>query len=354
VSGRPPADRRAAFTLVELLVVITIIGILIGLLLPAVQSAREAARLAQCQNNLKQIGIACAAHLGTAGHYPSDGWGYQWVGDPDCGMDAKQPGGWVYNLLPQLDQKMLHDLPLDQTQGLTRPALVSQMVGAPLGVLNCPTRRRLTASPQSGGLMDHTGAGSATPNGCKTDYAASGGDAYVDSGTAAGNVTSPWGNSGGPTSYSQGITATSGYFASLSQIPTGVIYPASLISVIPDGATYTYLVGEKYMNSDGYYAGTDPGDNYNAYNGDSINLIRFAGTGQTPASVGSYTFQPHQDISGTTNPATFGSAHANGFVMVFCDGSVRVMSFAIDLTTHGYLANRQDGKLIDDAILQNN
>ena len=100
----------AGFTLVKLLVVITIIGILIALLLPAVQAAREAARRAQCSNHLKQLGLAMHGFHEANGALPSGGWGYRWAAHPDRGVGVDQPGSWLYSILTHLEQQPLFDL----------------------------------------------------------------------------------------------------------------------------------------------------------------------------------------------------------------------------------------------------
>ncbi|MGC8639631.1 MAG: DUF1559 domain-containing protein [Isosphaeraceae bacterium] len=96
-------SRPQGFTLIELLVVIAIIAVLIALLLPAVQSAREAARRAQCTNNLKQLGLAISNYESANGSYPPGA--IQWQVSPmDCAMPMKQYSLFLL-VMPQMEQQ---------------------------------------------------------------------------------------------------------------------------------------------------------------------------------------------------------------------------------------------------------
>jgi hypothetical protein len=99
---------------------------------------------------------------------------------------------------------------------------------------------------------------------------------------------------------------------------------------IVDGASNTYLVGEKYIGPDWYTTGEDLGDNMAALVGDNENVSR-------------WTFLPAcQDIPGYMGRWRFGSPHAAGFQMAFCDGAVKMMDYAMDAKIHRAYGNRKD------------
>ncbi len=156
--------------------VIAIIGILIGLLLPAINAAREAAQRMQCQNNLKQTGLACINHVSTHGIYPTGGWGFFWTGDPNRGFKEAKPGGWVFNILPFLEFNSLHEMGSNGPSGSA-----AQMAGAtlrcktPIPALHCPSRRpaKLYPSPWNGTFIAYN-ANDNDPNNnvlSRSDYA---------------------------------------------------------------------------------------------------------------------------------------------------------------------------------------
>ena len=169
------ARAPAGFTLVELLVVIAIIGILVALLLPAIQAAREAARRTQCTNQLKQLALAFHNHHDTHKHLPTGGWQFGWLGYPDYGYGKNQPGGWMYNILPYIEEQNLHDIGKGATTVAAIRAATKQRVQSPFEGMNCPTRRRANVYPfiSSGVTFALTDDFSVCS---KTDYAANVGD----------------------------------------------------------------------------------------------------------------------------------------------------------------------------------
>jgi len=288
---------RAAFTLIELLVVIAIIAILIGLLLPAVQKVREAAFRAQCQNNLKQIGIALHSYHDTNNRLPNSRRDYYQT--------------WIFDLMPQLEQGNLYSQWVTTANYYNQPAAVRTTA---VKVFFCPARR----APGTPTINDlpQGGTGSAAP-GVATDYACNVGNASGDYwwNTPTNNPCN------GPFHMRDDWSGAS---------PAAPRF-GRRFAEITDGVSNTILIGEKHVRLSAMYD-ANAGDGA-SYNGDYGNSQRGAGVGMTLAR------------SPTDSGNIFGSYHTASICQfLFGDGSVKAISTTIDGTTLGYLATIADGQ----------
>ena len=141
--------KSAAFTLVEILVVITILGILMAMLLPAVNSVRELMRRTTCKNNLAQIGKAAQQHLAVQGLLSLQRLGLQLDRGCRSWIRGRQPGGWIFNILPYAGLDMIHDT----AKGLLfDPSAVNPT--PPSSLFNGPTLTPISPPTKSSALAE--------------------------------------------------------------------------------------------------------------------------------------------------------------------------------------------------------
>lgn len=345
--------QQLGFTLVELLVVIAIIGVLVALLLPAIQAAREAARNAQCKNNLRQIGIAMLNYESSNKTFPAGGWSFRWMGDPNQGVGARQPGGWIYQTAPFLEQNALTYIGGGLTGAQLRQALVQQASVA-IPIFNCPSRRPAIPYPAAEPLLYNCDPPEYS---AKSDYGANGGHAVsFGSGLPYPNATLTDCKEGFPRCQWQNGEAW------LAQNWTGIVgdHSGARVAQITDGTSRTAAAFEKWVFIDYYEIATkdppekggsdNPGDNGSMYCGYDQDTVRAIGGSYDNSGKpqGNLPRRDTEGANGATYKTSAGSAHPSGINLALCDGSVDSYTFDIDPLVWNGLGGRDDGDWVTD------
>jgi prepilin-type N-terminal cleavage/methylation domain-containing protein/prepilin-type processing-associated H-X9-DG protein len=348
---------RSGFTLIELLVVIAIIAILIGLLVPAVQKVREAAARTQCENNLKQIGLAAMNYESTYKRLPPGGlvspnavnvnpqytfstvdpaMGGPYTGtlafllpyveqgnvynrlDPGLFKFGTTNGAWAYNTAPFDFQS---GVPANLVNGTGYPLICNSFI--PTYV--CPSDsadQPVGATYPNGGIID--------------GYWVDQGSIWID--YVGDNAQYPQFGSGlGPSNY----IGCAGYRGTASPSPysPGPYYQNSKTKIvsIKDGTSNTIGFGETF-------AGNPWGANGRDFR------LSWMGAGSMPSAYG----LPAGGPSDPTHWYTFGSAHTGVVQFAFCDGSVRPIASGIPANSSNtqyllfqYAAGANDGVPVD-------
>jgi prepilin-type N-terminal cleavage/methylation domain-containing protein/prepilin-type processing-associated H-X9-DG protein len=328
-------NRRAGFTLIELMVALGIIGILIALLIPAVQAARETARRAQCLNNLKQIGLAIANYTNSSNYFPASSYisrdsrylGYPWI--PCSGPKDRS---YLVGLLPYIEQQDAYDAFNSQLAIIGPEQLTASSTH--FSTFVCPADSEAWRSHKSD--MNHL----LRPPRSLPDVIA---DAMF------------WPSSYAACASSRGGSAIEDVFQNCrrsefwQQNTNGCI--PSCLHIIPaavtDGLSNTMVVAEKSLTTRlrAYEGVTDRSENYAWIVGEEI------ATSFT-ATYGPNVFKYIKSYDTWSEPAM--SQHPGGVNVLMGDGSVRFVKDTVDTTTDTRkkgvwqrLASRNDGMPIE-------
>lgn len=315
---------RRAFTLVELLVVVAIVGALVALLLPAVQASRESARRAACQNNLKQYVTAVHEYHDAFEVLPS-----LYNGPEDLSTGATiglDTFSWQSVVLPFLEQRTLHasiDFKIYATDPANQP-----VVNALLPIARCPSTPR--TSPTARGLWYGRSRFNVDLTAATTDYAAS--EGYYDG-------------------YTKCIPGTWGEFEPTDDYLNTPRIRLISFKDVEDGLPQTALILERAALPDHYFNG-----------GAAVELHSppqyrtYGNVGLWAISAESLTnhlrTRPAVPIVGGDNLQGLYSFHPGGAYMALADGSVHFLGGDVDADLVIALVTRDGGELVDSSRFQ--
>jgi prepilin-type N-terminal cleavage/methylation domain-containing protein/prepilin-type processing-associated H-X9-DG protein len=354
-----PGRWRGAFTLVELLVVIAIIGVLVALLLPAVQSAREAARRTQCLNHLKQHSLGCLNFENTRGHIPKGNYATGvW---PEGGNVS-----WMFVALGYVEAGNLYQDVVNS--GSLTNAINRGILPAAPKIIRCPSDQFERNNPRHSSYVGSTGpqcnnppAGCPAPfqlhcNGQVVDLSTNVAPPPLDPPTHPGYEPSVTHGSTSVTKDARGMFARGHTAANVPGNPPGA--PMIRLADVTDGTSNTLFIGEtlpeqcEFMRSSGALGVGWAGGN-NVAQGQTIQPINWKidRIGNIWPGFVSCGCDPSTNPSGDKarcimNWAVtwgFKSNHSNGVNFAMVDGSVHFINQNIDMHTYQLLGCRHDG-----------